>query len=105
MKTRADVPGALGSGNVSRLMLAADVEASEAPRTAGGIFPRPSRPVRQAITPTARPAQHIPAKTNRSTKRIAAPLLEGPVPTRPTPGPHSTPRASPTPSDARLISF
>src|SRR5689334_6613625 len=71
MKTWAEVPGALGSGNVSRPMFAADLEACPAVRTASGGFPRPSRPLRQAIRPTASPAQPSPAKTNRSPKRIA----------------------------------
>src|SRR5439155_17449681 len=78
----------------------ADVEASDVPRTACGVFPRPSRPVRQAIIPTARIAQHIPAKTNRSTKRIATPLTRGAA--RLAQRPHSLPCARPTPSETRL---
>src|SRR5262249_38806871 len=71
MKTWAEVPGALGSGNVSKPMGAADREASEAERTDSGDFPRRSRPFRQANRPTASPAQPSPAKTYRSPKRIA----------------------------------
>ncbi len=78
MKTWDEVPGALGSGNVSRPMDAAGAVAFESagPRSDRGGPPRHSWPVSQAIRPTAI-ARHKPAATTRNAVRIATPSARG----------------------------